>query len=371
MDKLIEKVNLIYNDELINGNKTIIVGNDQAEMVVGSKSIDGMEPFINIPETYSISTRNIDLLLKLYQKADHLEKDIIFNDICKIFDQSNNYYSSLCYFAFSMLFLFDKDKSLSMLKEYFVLNGSYSLTIHILNLILTYKYEYFTDADLETVKSLVNIVKSKIASYSGSRAAPEFKSMKEKRAFFNYDWFKQKDVLKKGLFPRTLKRIHQIEYHRLGKFLEGINPELNSDKIALINRMDELGFPEDAKRCLDEIDKIYFGSPDKFECKSCMGFIRSFLEEIFRELVQGMSKITTTPYESESDKFSNRKRYLLRVAFINDDEAEFYQRYYNLVSNEGIHSLTSKREYVRISRNVVIELGLLLLNRYNEYRKDS
>ncbi len=371
---LIIDIKLILDDETIVGDKAVVkyFKNGEPQETL-HKHFPGV---LYVEETadYNITTRNIDMMKKLYLHHDIEGKNEIKTALSKTFSYQKGFYHEINYFAFAVLLVIDKNTALDKLEAEFVLDSAYADTLHVLGLILIFKHDHFEAKDISRLKAFLTRIQKQIEPHGdptlpiphGRRLEGEDRS----RIFVTGSNIHIRSF-KYSIIPNIIRTIHEIEYGQLGKFLEGINYEINSDRIALISRMDELEFPEDAKKSLDEIDKIYFGSPDKFECKSCMGLIRTFFEEIFRELVQGLSKITGKPYESESDRFSNRRKYLLGIDFINNDEAEFYQRYYNLVSNEGIHSLTSKREYVRISRNMAIELGLLLLNRYNEYKKNG
>jgi hypothetical protein len=54
---------------------------------------------------------------------------------------------------------------------------------------------------------------------------------------------------------------------------------------------------------------------------------------------------------------------LINTDILTADEGELSQKLYNYLSNAGAHRLSSGPEQLRVTKNMVIELGLLVVGR--------
>ena len=65
--------------------------------------------------------------------------------------------------------------------------------------------------------------------------------------------------------------IERVQYLRLKKeLLEGTNPEINTDKTALISRMEQLGFRPEIAAALEEVDRQVLAAGRPLDFKMCM-----------------------------------------------------------------------------------------------------
>jgi hypothetical protein len=114
---------------------------------------------------------------------------------------------------------------------------------------------------------------------------------------------------------------------------------------------------------------MYNSASDPFDCKSILTHLRTFIESIYRELSIRIESLNNIKCNAPNDKFNEYLNYLScdKVAFIQKSEKEFFRQFYNLMSEEGVHKFTSRREYVRICKNVAYEFGLLLLERFSDF----
>ena len=163
--------------------------------------------------------------------------------------------------------------------------------------------------------------------------------------------------------PRAIER---AQYVRLRTQLtERTNPEINTDRAALISRMGTLGCRPEIVEALDQIERELVASTKPIEFKTCVDLCRTAFEEIVEDAARKVSAKTGHPLPPSGASDFHPWKQLLRNAAVltTDEEADLFQKLYNYLSTVGTHRLGSGSEHVRVARNMVIELGLLLLGR--------
>ncbi|MCI0409286.1 MAG: hypothetical protein L0191_12135 [Acidobacteria bacterium] len=182
----------------------------------------------------------------------------------------------------------------------------------------------------------------------------------------------QADYLLRELFL-VRKTIEKVRYLRLKRELsEGVNPEINTDKQTLISRMEELGFRKAIVEALQELDRKLYAAGKPLDFKEAMDLTRTVLEEVVEDAAREVAAVTNQvlPPPGGSD-FQPWKQLLMNAGVLTADEGELFQKLYNYLSNAGAHRLGSAPEQARISRNMVIESGLLLVERVRVLKQGS
>ncbi len=155
-----------------------------------------------------------------------------------------------------------------------------------------------------------------------------------------------------------LVQCQQARYFYLkGVLQQTANLEIESDKIKVIGFLDGLGFDPLLTASLAKAENLYGAASDAFDLKSCLGHLRSFLEELH---VQSCPPLAL-PTDVLPDKWGTATLFLRQHGIITLKEETFITTLYTLVSDEAIHPLIAEREYARLFRNIVIEYGLLFL----------
>ena len=125
----------------------------------------------------------------------------------------------------------------------------------------------------------------------------------------------------------------------------------------MIGFLDGLGFDPLLTASLAKAETLYSAASDAFDLKSCLGHLRSFLEELHVQ--------SCPPFAQPTDvlpaKWGPATLFLRQHGVITPKEETFITTLYTLVSDEAIHPLIAEREYARLFRNIVIEYGLLFL----------
>jgi hypothetical protein len=163
---------------------------------------------------------------------------------------------------------------------------------------------------------------------------------------------------------RLKSRIERVRYLRLKKELfEGHNPEINTDKQLLISRLETLGFRKEIVTALQSLDVKLYAAGTPLDYKGCMEIVRTIYEEITEDAAKKVATIKGKPPLTYSRPFQPWAQYLETEGVVTGDERELVQKLYNYLSNAGAHTLGSAPEQVRVSRNMVIELGLMMVGR--------
>jgi len=143
---------------------------------------------------------------------------------------------------------------------------------------------------------------------------------------------------------------------------EGQNPEINTDKQELISRLEALGFRKEIVNALAEFDKQLYSAGKPLEFKVCMDLLRTIYEETIEDAAKAVATKRAKPLPS-AGAFHPWCQYLENESVITSDEGALAQKLYNYLSNAGAHILGSAPEQVRLSRNFVVELSLMVVGR--------
>jgi hypothetical protein len=143
--------------------------------------------------------------------------------------------------------------------------------------------------------------------------------------------------------------------HLKADLLEGVNLEINNDKTLVENYLKTLGFSELLLESLNEAERLQRSS-SPFDFKSGMGHLRSFLERLHLEVVE----LCKWP---QPKTWGEGLTALRTYGLLSPAEERFATGIYGLISDEAVHPVIAEKEYARLTRNVVIEYGLLLLRK--------
>src|SRR5260370_41851832 len=158
-----------------------------------------------------------------------------------------------------------------------------------------------------------------------------------------------------------LEQCRKAQYLYLkGSLLEGLTLEINQDRDIVQSYLLQLGFSKDLIECLNVAEQLYRSSGTNFDLKSCIGHLRSFLENLEKEAMPG----AVATYGGNLPKtWGEVLSYLRQNRVLTKPEERLASGLYTLMSGEAVHPLIAEREYARLARNMVIEYGLLFLRK--------
>jgi hypothetical protein len=147
-------------------------------------------------------------------------------------------------------------------------------------------------------------------------------------------------------------------FYLKGALQETTNWEVENDKAKVSSYLDSLGFDSAMKSSLGAAEQHFGVSASGFDLKSCMGHLRSFLEQLHIQACVPIAKAAGQPAPS---KWGPATLFLRTSGIISQKEETFITSLYTLMSDEAIHPLMAEPEFARIRRNMIIEYGLMLL----------
>jgi len=164
---------------------------------------------------------------------------------------------------------------------------------------------------------------------------------------------------------QVTNRITLVQYRRLRKeLLEAENPALNTDKQDLTQKLGHLGFRSEIVDALGQVDKKLLSAVGPFDFKGCMDLLRTAFEEIVEASARKVATLRprALPQGPRLNHFSPWREYLENEHVLTKDQGGMAQQLYNYLSNAGSHQLGAGPKEARLSKNMVIELGLMIVD---------
>jgi hypothetical protein len=155
-------------------------------------------------------------------------------------------------------------------------------------------------------------------------------------------------------FVRTNRVRNTIEHQR------SLLSEFTTDLARLKQHVVESHLPPELNALLEKVEEE-FGKGDEFDCAAIIMHLRTFLEQLAQSIALGVhEKNPRTKDGTVLAKFGQAIEFLRRVKLIDIGMLRLGQGLYSVLSEEGVHAISSDQEYVRLCRNMVVEYSLVL-----------
>jgi hypothetical protein len=141
----------------------------------------------------------------------------------------------------------------------------------------------------------------------------------------------------------------------------GFNPEINEDEAKLKEGFTKFGFPKDLSQALDKIDQKLSASKDAFDFKGCMDLLRSFTERLYRSILDQYGEEGKKIHEQSADEVAT---FFKKKGLVGENFGDMIVSQRHFLSNLASHRLKSREEDARLSKNMIIEMSLYLLRRF-------
>ena len=92
------------------------------------------------------------------------------------------------------------------------------------------------------------------------------------------------------------------------------------------------------------------------------------MRETFEDAANSIAEAQSKALPGGKNHFARFLQFLVNEGVLTVDEGEFSQKLYNYLSNAGSHSLGSAPEQARLTKNIVIEVCLLVLGRIQTFK---
>lgn len=153
---------------------------------------------------------------------------------------------------------------------------------------------------------------------------------------------------------------HALFLYLKGSLQQAKSLEVESDLVRVGSYLKNLGFDALLQKALDQAEKEFRPDATGFELKTCMGHLRSFLEQLHAQACAAIATENTSV--TEYNKWGLTLAFLKKHRFLSSQEEKLVCGIHAIMSEDGVHPLIAEREYVRLLRNMVIEYGLLFMS---------
>lgn len=172
------------------------------------------------------------------------------------------------------------------------------------------------------------------------------------------------------LMPRV-QRIQDQRIVSLANKRREVPRELLNDIVQVKSRVSEYSFTSQLNALLDKVE-AGLGAGDAFDQKALLTHLRTFFEHLHQECGERLRQRKPDTLDgTDLTKCGQAIDYLHRKEVITEKVQALGRALYGVLSNEGVHAINSKREYVRLCRNMVAEYALVLFFELERRLDDS
>lgn len=292
------------------------------------------------PDMYTLDFDLLNILIQIYNRIYQVPDHVKEYEKILILDITNSWHPEV---ALAALIKIDRlDLALqSFDKRLLSRMGSHGFVWEFLMDYIRYEYPTISDDKLKLFKSF----------FDGSTSRAKHQSYIDKRMNFVHS----------QLIECQLRRIRS-------KYMD-LNSEINQDKIKVIQLIDFLGLGQNLIENIYNIDQV-LQKPDcdSLAVKGAITSLRQALFDLSVKLAEKISFKTRIPLpkpQQNQTKIGVCRYYLKDHLEVTDREDKFINSFVDLLHGE-VHSTTlSPREYLRLTRNIWVEIAVLLLSKYN------
>lgn len=143
------------------------------------------------------------------------------------------------------------------------------------------------------------------------------------------------------------------------------NIEINQDKLLLIELVQKNNFDKTLSEFLTQLNEnLIFES--SYALSGLISNFRNFWESFVIALAEKISEKTKIPIPtSEKSKIANCRLYIKKELNLSDNDHTLISRFIDILHSEGGHAFTSTKEYFRLTKNIGIEILLLIVSKFD------
>lgn len=179
-----------------------------------------------------------------------------------------------------------KDRLFDLLENETVIPGDTMLMMQLEDMIAL-NYPAFTDAEYDRLSRAVRHFAKSARAFAEKHARPSGNRRIHSDVFFpeiGAISLQRMSMEISGAADGIAEQCRKARYLYLkGSLLEGLNLEVNQDKNAVESYLQWFGFTKLLVDSLNEVERLYLQQSTPFELKSCVGHLRSFLENLHKE----------------------------------------------------------------------------------------
>ena len=163
----------------------------------------------------------------------------------------------------------------------------------------------------------------------------------------------------------ALSILRSSAYNIVKRSIKKINIEINKDKKEVETIIKYLNFDNKYNRLLGEIDK-FINTESEILSSGMIGNLRSFMEDLLTDIAKKIASVKNEeiPKYENLGHMGNIRTYLKINLELSDNDNSLINKFIDVLHNNGGHSFVSNKDYFRLSKNIAIEISLLLLSKY-------
>ncbi|MFK7780035.1 MAG: hypothetical protein QM490_02710 [Candidatus Gracilibacteria bacterium] len=180
------------------------------------------------------------------------------------------------------------------------------------------------------------------------------------------------------IFYSLKKKIINHKFNELSNNLTGINIEINKDKEEVKEIINHFGFDNKYNEFLTTLDKHFYSeNKDNIEMAGLIGTFRQFNNDIIIDIAlevatnEGLSDIPKLENSKSTSKIGRAGDYLKEKFNLSKNEDKFLEYFTKILHEEGGHAFLSSIEYFRLTKNITIEIILLLLYKLKDFKENN
>lgn len=317
------------------------------------------------PEIWSLTNEQVILLSKFHDSLDASSRAAFVDILLNCFSRSSEW-SKCSGHLFTCLARIDFTAATNIVLATLVLDGIGLRTLQCVSNFLKYDNARLADTQLCELEQKITKTRLLFAEAikqpyrrptGGTNGPTETLSATD---------------LRSSRFAHALEKIRkliaEIKYERLREnLLQDVNLEVNQDKNILAAELARFGFEKELIECLEHVETEFRKADSKFAFKTCSDYSRTFFETLLWQTAAILAKRRNEPIGARKNSAASVRDYLKQVGFLTERFHKLCEAFYQFVSDESAHQLSSAREVARITRNMNIEIGLLIVQRLGRF----
>lgn len=170
----------------------------------------------------------------------------------------------------------------------------------------------------------------------------------------------------------TIELINNLRYKNLLHRLNVTVTEINNDRKRVSEYLKEFWFEEKYNKTLTLLDKFMGNEGDEdlipgWAIWTLREFFKSFYIDLAKKIAQ-INSLNEVPKNTKStEEIGHAVNYIWKEFGLSWDEEKLLKWYTEIVNNSWSHSMLSEKKYLRLTRNIGIEIWLFMLSKLKDY----
>lgn len=169
------------------------------------------------------------------------------------------------------------------------------------------------------------------------------------------------------------KVLTRLRFEHFERSIQGINLEINSDKKQVQEYLKNFWFDDKYNLTLNKLDQYIQSELWEGEVVPwwVIGILREFFKDFYMDLARKIAQsnwLSDIPlHPSSTTDIGHARQYIKEQFNLSSDEHTLLDSYKDITNNAGSHALLSEKKYLRLARNIGIEISLFMLEKLNDY----